>query len=195
MLCFLKTHPEIKVKKAKLKNGKYQIVASAQFDINEEIRKCEERIRANQTKRTEIEVKNRNRLSEWVHYPQYMSANDRIIWAREPWRKFDANNWIIRDSNVDIPEYGNGLAKVEPYDLGDFELRVLLGGKTFIVNGQMHECYVVGCIRYSDITDVLDNGTSNYPYPTINCIWENGPYYRIVYIDQNTMKEYTTNDL
>ena len=190
-LLYLKEHPGIEVGKAKLKKDRYAISSSAQFDIDEEIKKVKKKITASQSELIEREVQNRERLQKWVDTSWVKTTKDRSLLAREPWRKFNENNWIIRNSNVTIPKYGNGLEKVEPYDLSDYELRALFSGAYVEAEGRKFKAEKVGCIRYADIEKILDDGTVNYPYPTVYCRWNDGsPFYRIIYIDEETGKIY-----
>ena len=129
---------------------------------------------------------------------------DRLSIAREPWRKIRANNIMLKDEMIENPDYNNGLIKAEPYGL--YDDGVLLwnpfGTKRITVKRKGREetfithAYVVDKIPFRNISAVDENGSENYPYPTLYCRFtNNSPYAGKKYIDKETYVEYDESEV
>ncbi len=152
---------------------------------------------------SETERKLKDRL---IDYSWVKTNEDRRILGLEPWRKIKANNLILRDNQIENPNHGNGLIKVEPYDFYDDGILVFSprGGARISVRmsagGQARETdidsYIVDAIPYSRIKYFDERGSENDPYPTLYCDFVDGvPFAEQWYIDKKTGIRYTEDQI
>ena len=132
--------------------------------------------------------------TSWV-----VTSEDRKKLSIEPWHKFKCNSIILKDEDVDNPDFGNGLIKREPFNM--YDEGILVGTPECEREVTVKQCdgtivktivYVVDEVPFRNITEFDEDGSVNNPYPTFYCKFRNGsPFAGQQFIDKKTAINYT----
>lgn len=138
-----------------------------------------------------VEIKNKIE-KKLVDKSWVKTTEDRIKLMRDRPSQFRNNKWILKNPNVANPDINNGLIIIEPYDMSDDGVIVVVprGDMQKIIEIKdkgLKEVVVFSEVLFRDINEIDEHGSINYPYPTLMCTFHgNHPFNRDVYYDRES---------